>query len=412
MAGVELVNNARATAYADALGVDGVGCDSCMCLHFGAGDPPYTNPVADTAPWLDPDVPASQRFGGMLSLGIDGLSSSTGGRSVTPLLGDGGLLGRLVRAPREFTVTALAVACDEEALSYGLGWLASVLRGSACAPGCGGDSLCVMAWCPGEYATSQQWDAAMRHLYGVGLLSGPTVVERINMTPGSCDPTPLARVEFTLAAGIPWLFRSPVLATAPAWAPTTAGQVSDPPPPCPATSGCPGDPDCPPPVLPAVPVVPDPCGCVLSATPRRTMVRVAPAGAAWLESVPVIEVRTGSQPLDCLRVRFWTAPGGTTCAQAVTEPCNFCGEIGVGWLPANATLFIDGRRQVASVQCDQPGYSVGPDPTPPPLSGGPGEAFTWPVFDCPGAVCFELLANTAADDSQVTVGLAVREDAA
>jgi hypothetical protein len=407
MAGVELVNSARATAYAQALGVYGVGCASCQCLNYGLGDEPYTNPVTDLAPWYDPAVPASARFGGYLGMGVDGFEHSTAAREVSEVVGDGGVHGRLRRTPRELVVSTLAVACDEQALSYGLSWLASALRGGACSATCAGDPLCAYAYCPGEGGVRDDWDQAQRHLFDVALVGGPTVTERLVLEPGTCRPSLLAGVEYTLTAATPWLYRRPVLAVAPPFAQVT-GTIVDPPPPCTTGTACTPDPACPaPPARPVIPPPVDTCACVLATNPWRTAIELTPQGGSWLEAVPVIEVRAGATPITCLKVRFWATPGATTCADASGDPCRFCGELGVGYIPANATLFIDGRTRSAYMTCGQ-----GADPRGVNLFGAGTQRYSWPVLDCPGQVCVEFLASGAAANAQVTVALSVREDMA
>jgi hypothetical protein len=405
--GVEVVNSARATAYAQALGVYGVGCPSCQCLHYALGDEPYTNPASDLAPWYDPAVPASARFGGYLGMSVDGIDAATSTRTVAETVGDGGVHGRLRRPPREVVVTALAVACDEQALTYGLSWLASALRGGACAATCAGDPMCLFTHCPGEASDMADWDEAQRHLFDVALTGGPAVTERLLLEPGSCRPSVAATVEYTLTAATPWLYRRPTVAVAPPFAQVT-GTIVDPPAACTTGTACTPDPNCPaPPARPVIPPPTDACACTLATNPWRTTVEVSPQGAGWLEAVPVIEVRAGATPITCLKIRFWASPGALTCTDAVADPCNFCGELGVGYVPAGATLFVDGRTRTAYLAC-----GAGTDPRGVSLTGAGTQRYTWPVLDCPGQVCVELLASGAAADAQVSVSMVVREDMA
>lgn len=424
LASVEIINNARMSTYARALGLPVNDCDMCQCLGHAMGElgMQFENPVADNAPWLDPTVKESANFAGFMGLSIDGLGSSTALRTATALVGDGALIGPVKRGAREIHVTALAGACNAQAISYGLSWLSSTLRGAGCGPGCAGDPLCALAWCPGEYATYDEWSQAMRHLYKVGLTSPPVITERFNIEPGACDPAWLVKVEFTLTAGLPFMFREPLRERAKKFA--SASGIVDPPKPCPSELNNCEEGDCVPqwPVLPDVPDVSDPCACpAVPATAWRTVVEVTPKGGTWLEAVPLIEVQTGSDELECLRVRFWSSPGARDCAHTIADvnspadehrECNYCGQLAVPWLPAGATFFVDGRTQTVSIQCDREHSMVGPDAVAPAISGGPGQdRYLWPVFDCRGAICFEFLAKSVASDAHVTASLVIREDA-
>lgn len=407
LGGVELINTERVLAYAERLGID-IGCQACnTCpdMYEALGHPPYSSPDADDAPWFDPAFPESKLFCGFLPLSIDGMDSGTGLRNPADLA-QGSAIGGLRRAGREIVARVLAVGADDCAVSYGISWLGSALRGTAC-QSCRGDELCVFSCCP-----EGNGDRHLRKLFDVGMLSGP---ERTNIYPvgggpcaGICGSAgaSIIELEFSLVAGTPYLYHEPITYV---FGPTSPATGIVDPPVCQIGTDCADDPDCPPlPARPTVPIPTDPCGCVLPATVARTVITVQPEQMArWLETVPVITIETGSAPLRCLRVRFYSNPVGLGCAGEL-DPCAFCDELGITYLPPRSTLTVDGRNRTYSLDCSASGNQ--PEAMPPYLYASAGRAFSWPVFDCPGGMCVELIAASAAPDMLATVALATRED--
>ncbi|MET9322006.1 hypothetical protein ABZX75_17695 [Streptomyces sp. NPDC003038] len=400
----EVINSVRAAAYASAYCLP-VECDACPDLPDVLGHPPYTDPVTDDAPWYDPLVPESADVLGYMGLDAVGFRSSTIGRDPVQLVGDGAALGVARRSHRQIVYTLLLIVRDECALAYGLEWLAVALEGADCGGSCSGDTLTTYACCPTGDGSYER-----RYLYDVALLEGPSVTAVEYLSDAI-----LAKVTFTLAAGKPWVFREPLTSTT-AWHNLAAGAsvVVDPDDVhelCVETVDCLEDPDCPPPLLPTRPPSPvDDCYPTGPATFRRTLISIPPEDMyQWLETVPVLELETGSSALRRLVVRFWANPTGGSCTES-PDPCGFCGVIQIPYLPAGAVLRVDGRVQRAEVECSPlPGSYA----TSTPIVYGPqGRAFEWPAFDCPSGLCIEILstAATTAPDSRARVLLAARAD--
>lgn len=416
LAGQEIVNSARAAVYAARAGLS-VKCEPCMSVADAVGDDPYEDPVTDGAPWYDPTQPESAEFLGVLGLGVAGTGSAPVSRSPVALIGDGSALGPLRRTHREVAFTVGLITQSQAALSYALAWLASALRGGACAgAACQGDEMCMFSACPGSTlgAAGLVGDTELRHLFDVGLLDGPTLGEVKEFSSGLL----VAEVTFTVAAGKPWIYREPLVSLSNDWVSLAAGDsltfdpdsVYDQ---CAAPTPCLDDPLCPAPVLPPRPPVPvSPCYPTGSARFARTVVQLdALAAPDWLEMVPVLSVATGSLAMRRLIVRFWANPQNLPPDQ-VTDPCSACLDISVAYLPAGSTFTLDARVQRASVDC--PTGVLGSATSTPVVYGPQGQQFEWPVFSCPTGLMIEILSawDTTAPESRARVELIPRQDAA
>lgn len=415
LAGTELINNARVAAYATSLGITTIECGGCPTLPRANYDIPYTSPDLDDAPWWDATETASKDFAGFLGLEITGMSKTPAGRSLIQLTTDGAALHPLRRAHREIQVRVLALARTDCALSYGINWLSSVLRGQICANGCTGDTLCFFTCCPPcadpptDGSPDTCGDPYWRTLLNVGLLTmdEPADVKKIS---GGY----LATVTYTLAAGDPFIYREPILV---ATGPNPAQQLpnyTDPgvPPDCFEAADCLRDSTCPAPPAPVLPPIPiDACYPTGAFTAARLVVSL-PSGKVplWSEKVPLIIVHAGSKRLERLTIRWYANPLDADCATTL-DPCSSCAEFNIAFLPAGATLTIDGRIETAFVDCPGgPGLSTAE----PQLYGRGGTPFVWPVFSCADGQCLEIIAkaDTLSDDTTVEVYYVVREDAA
>lgn len=419
LAGNEIVNNQRAATYANGLGITHVNCTGCDGLARALYDRPYSSPDMDDAPWYDPIVQESKEFAGYFGLEILGMAKSVAARGVVPLTERGASLHPLRRTHREIQVRALAMAKTQTALSYGFSWLASALRGNICGGGCSGDELCFFTTCPpcppmpadpdvvdpcGDLAT-QYW----RKLLNVGLLSmdEPSDIRKVS---GGW----LGQVTFTLAAGDPMIYRDPTLVGS-GFQP---GQIilrytdSGVPPDCYEAADCLQDPTCPPPPAPVLPPIPrDPCFSPIT-TPfvadRSVLSLAGERVPMWAEKVPLIVIKSGGTKLERLTLRWYGNPTARDCAYV--DPCSACAEVTIPFVPANSTLTIDGRTEVASVDCPGgPGLTTAE----PVLYGRGGTPFVWPLFNCTDAMCLEIIAKagTIAADASFEIYYVVREDA-
>jgi len=430
-AGTEIINTARAVAYARGAGLP-VQCSECDSLYAAVGDEPYQAPNTDTAPWYDTSQPESGQFLGVMGMGVAGTSASTLTRTPVPLVGEGSAVGFGRRNHREIAFTVSLIARGDRGLSYGIEWLASALQGASCSTmaGCDGYEACMFTACPTETLAPLECGqgdtvpipepgenvgaAELRHLFDVALLEGPALGEVRYLSGGFrwADAT------FTLVAGKPYIFREPVQ-TLTDWVPLGTQPIVGPVDPdavyeeCVTPEPCLTDPTCPTPPMPPRPPIPaDPCYQGGAALFRRALVEIDPiAPPDWAEMVPVIEVSTGSAEMRRLIIRFWTSDASQPCS-SLSDPCDACLDISMSYLPAGALLTVDGRVQRATVGCPQgdEGYVT----TTPYIFGTAGQTFTWPVFACPTGLCVEVLslATATAANAQVRVQMVPRSDAA
>lgn len=415
-AGNEIINSARATAYATAMAITTVRCPPCETLSRASGDTPYSSPDMDDAPWYDPVEPASKEFAGLLGLEVVGGSHTVATRAITALVDNGAALSPLRRPHREIQFRTLAMASTERALSYGLSWLAAALRGGFCGSGCSGDQMCFYTACP----TCPPWsgvdtDPCMdlagsywRQMFNVGLLTmdAPSDIRRIA---GGW----VAQLQFTLAAGDPFIYREPLLAATGPQPGQVLPNYVDPgvPAECTEAADCLRDSTCPTPPAPILPPLPtDACFPTGPFTASRVMLTL-PSGRtpAWQEKVPLIYIKAGSKTLRRLTVRWYTNPVERDCATS-SDPCTACAEINLPFIPAGSTLTIDGRSQSATVDCPGgPGLATAR----PTLYGRGGTPFSWPVFSCTDSMCLEVIAqaDSIANDAKIDIYDVVREDA-
>jgi hypothetical protein len=461
MAGVELVNNERAAVYARALGITTIDCAPCS-IGAAIDDPAYTTPQTDDAPWWDPAAPESAGFAGFFGLQVKGFDSSPIIRTPVERLGDGAVITRTRYAHREVVYTGVAMAVDQCSLSYGLAWLSTALRGSTCKP-CGGVDACAYTCCP----TVANENYTLRTMSQVGVLEGP-ITNRVSALKRACGGSAapvIAEVTFTLILGRPWLYRAPVQVVngpvfgagcdakscvvwsgAPDPDPDACVVWEDencdcviwetpdhPGPDCPNgqdnavdRQGCakPGahscalDPqrltNCPEPPSPPQPPRPyDPCGICYDGPNTVTGAVTVPPHTTpqWMDSVPLVQIRTGLEPARAILLRFYANPTGATCDPASLDPCNACATMAIPYVPAGATLTIDGRDYTAALDCDGGRGTAVIDDTAG-IFGPDGRAYSWPVFDCTGFCITITVPCDFPTDVDIDVSVVAREDAA
>ncbi|MBT2226242.1 hypothetical protein [Nonomuraea sp. NEAU-A123] len=431
MGGVELSNAARTIAYMrEGLKPSTTTVEDCSCpdLALMLDDEPYRTPLLDGAAWVDHAEPDSYDFAGLLITDISGLDNAPVQRSVTDRIGDGAVIGRARRGPRVITVTGLLIGATPCAVDYGLRWLTSALAGALpCAPGasCAGDDLDYMTCCPEICEDSPDFTSypecaarVFRTLREVAMTTEPQITNRIGDSAGGCGGSSMYEVTFTLTAGRPHALRGPVMVaddvhwdlddadvTCIEWStdPECVSEIAA----CEAleAADCLIDPHCPPPVIPAIPVPANPCYC--EPLERRRLCIDIPADAAplWADQVTDLELYTGESPLRGVRIRLYPNPAGLPVDEL--DPCGFCSEINISYLPASSLLRLDGTRRRATVQC--PGRAE--TPAGGVVFGPAGRPFSWPVLECavPYVMCVEADAATIAADAAVTLRTVVRE---
>lgn len=436
--GTEIVNNARAAAYGRVHGIS-VRCSGDPWLAPSLGHWPYISPDHDDAPWFDPSVPDSKGFLGVLGMSVTG-GDGTAVSAWTDLLEDGARPGPLRRSAREVLFTADLIAVDKAALSYGLGWLASVLRGELCDTACDADVLQLYAAPPAPPPTAagcapepvfpkdgfdpaRRGDELERTLYQCRLLEGPTQ-ESIAPIRGGV----MSRVTWTIKAGIPyWYHRPAVVWTLSETRPedyftrvvgnwnsqkvyTDCAEAVD-------DNNClvpPPDANypCPPLTVPVVATPPrDPCyKGDFYRNGWQTLYRIPPGVApSWFEKTPIIELDNGNRQIRSLLIRWRANPLGLPPTDPDhLDPCGVCAELWIPYLPPFAKLLVDGRRQVATVEC------VGDKRAEPVLYGKGGGIYAWPVLECSTAMFLELVTDGDYGESKgldLTISLAARQDA-
>lgn len=151
-AGTEVGNVSRIQTYANAE-LPGLlkQCDcECDTLAEAIGDSPYTTAINDLAPWVDPEDESTWGFYGIMPLTITGLQDSTREYQIEENTQDGGVIGSMRHASKEWRITALLAARDEEALEAGYSWLMAVADGGCQGP-CGtGMQFCYLSSCPAD----------------------------------------------------------------------------------------------------------------------------------------------------------------------------------------------------------------------------------------------------------------------
>lgn len=470
LAGTEIVNHARLQAYLESIGSPLDSPSVCGCPTFDAalvGDEPYTTPAGDDAPWYDPDVPASAEFAGLLVLDVEGLDDNPVAREVTTGVLGGAAIGPAREQPRTLTVSAVLLGSTCCGVAYGLRWLGEALAGCT-GSGCGGDCLTLFDCCPSVAQDPEDFAAAHRRtLRRVALVDGPRETARHGdgcSGSGGCQiGADIVQVEFILTAGKPWLWRDPVPVLDVAvptddgtecivWCVHTPGAPRPPKPVClePSDEACPpgavpvefteGDATCgvvwsdepvEPPCetcrlapcpsaeelctddrcqtpTPPVPPPPETCWCRALAVNAEVYELDLSDWPRWFGSVPVIEVRAGSQTLRRVTITFFertAAHEGMTCEQVVQqERCAPAAVYEVGYVPRGGVMTLDGQVGRATVDCPG-GASLTPD-----AFGRDGGPLDFPLLTC-ARYCVLVEADaiyTPADDATVAISLSGR----
>lgn len=392
LGGTELFNATRTKQYAEHMGIrwlKGRLAAPDLPLVLGHGER-YTSPLQDDAPWVDPDVPESWQFLGAYPLGVSGIEDSTREAELIEFTTDGGVSGRIRHATKAPVFNVALVATSEAGAEYGLKWLRQATLGAPCF---GSDpfgvDLCYLASEPilGEDDPDVTDTTAcilplIRTLRRVQIVKGPTVIAKQSMSHGE-----LWTAQFAASVGVPWEFGSPVEiiegflgAGTPLGVATdldSAGQVV-------GAEACVEpiwspvyDPMCP--ALVAPPSVPDvPMGCfdLPSTWRRRSFTIPADEVPLWSSMTPVITLSTGATETRMVRLRFYSHPD--LPGDPAIDPCGYCGDIVVSWIPANSQLVIDGSDE--SVRIVMAGGVVrGADTL---VFGSDRKPFSWPSLSC------------------------------
>jgi len=398
-AGQEFINAPRTQAYTRHAGAGWLkGCYGGDDLEVMLGET-YRSPLLDPAPWMDPDAPESYGFYGVYPLGVTGLEDSTRVGAVVESISDGGTVSRIRNATRAVVFNVALVGASDCSVDYGIRWLRRLLLGAACgsqaSESCSGSDLCYLScepmldWDHGGSLLDALTclDPYERSLRRVVFNTGPTVTAKQYTTDGSAVWT----ATFTAVAGNPWEFgiETPIVEQ---FGAVTDPYVCDPKGlvnmngPIVDDSSCRPvayfpvfDPSCPsfiePPAPPTVPI-----GCY---TPpknwkRRQFTIPEEFIPLWGEVVPKIEVHApATASVRNLRLRFYADVDGDNNIN--DDPCAYCGDIVVSYVPAGETLVLDGSDQLVYVESAGGEGKRRADSL---VFATDGTPFEWPVLSC------------------------------
>lgn len=400
----EIINASRTEAYANRYGLNWFKpVYKNTALPVMLNDDPYVDPITDDAPWYEPRIPHSAEFYGAYPLDIDGLDSSTSSASVTESIGDGATLGLVRRSSKTLVFNLALVAASQAGAHYGFSWLqhALVTGCDATNPGDGYD-LHYFLTAPNLDPPTTDCDSRLngwtqnplvlypqikRHLRGCVLTVPPTVTQKSVTADGGA----VWQVTFTVQAGnpfeyaedteilvgwmqssTPWVGGSP-----PAGASLTTTSTTL------ANAGCSAAVYTPlfDPLSPAVIAPPTPAGITWggfnppSTWYRRQLVLPKNMISDWSQMLPYIRLTTDTTESRNIRFRFYPDPLETGAPPA--DPCAFSGEYIVSYIPANATMVLDGEAKMVYV--DNFGVRRRADSL---IFSSDGSRFEWPQLSC------------------------------
>lgn len=320
----------------------------------------YTSPAVDAAPWIDPDEPISGEFFGVYPLDISGIDTSVRTSNPFETTGNGGTPGKIRHGIRTLVFQVALCAGSDEAAGYGMRWLRRALLGAAgssdlttnVATGLSLDYLDIKPEFDVDSGRSALERVATleRHLRKVTINSGPTEPVRRRLSCGSA----VWITTFTAVVGNPFEIgrTREILTNMPnsvdyvgdatpgiASGPTTYAEVN-----CGSAIFDPlYDPLCSPfaqpPQPPTVPI-----GCYNTpATWARYQASIDKNDIPlWGQVVPTVELYT-SVIQRGIRIRFYQDLDNDR--NTADDPCNFVGDMLVSYIPAGATLILDGVNE-------------------------------------------------------------------
>jgi len=179
--------------------------EDCSC---DLDDPltPFVDPITDSAPWYDPNVPESSEFLGLMILKVDGARDSTYSRDSFDAFNEGSILARPRILGRSFAVRALVMSTSCEGNDYGLEWLRKILEDQSCLCDssdpcelCGENQMQLRVTCGDEI----DCDNGLRTWDSVGTVDGISVINNKNLEDCCCVAQ---EISFTLQSERPHSF--------------------------------------------------------------------------------------------------------------------------------------------------------------------------------------------------------------
>lgn len=174
---LEVFNDLRASTYQDRHPLTRTVCVDCNCPILGvdplSGDALMFGVTPDdgsVAPWHDDALSISDDFLGFLVTDITGLDYAGMGRAVNQRALDGANAAPMRVDGREITFTLIGQSLSEQAMRYGLDWLASRLSllGGRCESG----TILMRLYCPSS--VEPDLDDGLVFLRGTSMKIGPT----------------------------------------------------------------------------------------------------------------------------------------------------------------------------------------------------------------------------------------------
>lgn len=222
----------------------------------------------------------------------------------------------------------------------------------------------------------------------------------VDLTVTPCDPRTSIPVEFTddpTPCAVAWP------AVEPPEDPCGVCRLAS----CPDPRAACADPSC----SPAAPPVPEPpatCFCSAIAVNTACYELDLSGRAGWSADAPMITVRAGESDLRRLTITFYERLDeheGMTCEQvAANMRCNPHSVYEIGFVPAGATLTLDGQIGRALVECE------GVCETSTSVWGASGSPPSWRLLDCDRYVV-EIAADAIflpAEDASLTIAVSGR----
>ena len=392
--GNEIINAARVIQYAHgAQWFRGDHMDTDL-LPSILGHQPYASPLQDDAPWTDPDNTDTYGFYGVYPLDVSGIEDATGTAAVTESTLDGGVVGKVRHATKTVVFNVVLIGQDECATEAGFRWFKTALAGDRCGTtACGGTDLCYLSCnpsCVGNCPPELCWEEYSRSLRDVTVTTGPTITAKRTATDGgaiwTATFTAVAANPFEFGAFRPIIegFMDPTVDVP--WVggvvPPGASFDDDGQPFIEVTCATPTyqpvlDPKCqyiPPPEAPVISV-----SCFERAANywRRQFVLPQQFIPMWGDVVPYIEIHAMRDEVRNLRIRFYADYTGRG-DPSTDDPCAFCGDLVVSYIPLGTTMVIDGSDRLTYV-IDKGGLRQRSEHL---VYGSDGMPFDWPELTC------------------------------
>jgi len=351
----------------------------------------FDTPEADNAPWMIPDSSGATSFLGGVINDINGLYDSTQVGNSTELKDYGAVHHKPHFSAREVRVKATLYARTQLGLNFGMDWLKNAIDDSFCGTGfganCSGSSL-------EFFSRDSTASSSLQQILDVKVLQGVKVLEHVKH-----HEVQAVAVEFILLAGSPFVYNMEKSWTVDASNGTSATSVPEV--------------DCDPIVDAYSELITDPLDGSVVRPPRPPAINPLPMPGTWTyrstTSVPesitdnwaqaVLHVKvSAAETRRQIRLRVYrdsSAPGG----------CGYVGELYFTYIPAGATLHVDGRtREIYIIKSGQtrriPASNL--------VLGSAGRPLKWPVIDCRTSHRIELDVMGALSGLTVTVDAYLR----